>query len=284
MATGSFSSAPTNASDVAFRAWGLPIETALTVLGGLIKTADTGQIDWATVLAPVAINTKKGYIILRYDDTLQATAPVFIRIDFGSGTVIANPALWLTIGTGSDGSGNITNVIYAESQILSTSSASPQTSYYSVSTNRFLLYLWPPVSGCVMISLERSHGTDGLDTAEGLHILRYTGSGWKNKFIFMSGIATTEYSAVACGMAPFGSGISAPDVNAYVIRTYSPREMGPIKNILVNFIGDFAYNSVFSIACWDGVTRNYRSQYSVTYPTTLVNASGQQVTSLFLME
>lgn len=63
-------------TDAAFRTWGLAYNAKLAA-AGLVQTADTGQIDWATVLAATAINTVQGYEIWRFDDALQATVPVF---------------------------------------------------------------------------------------------------------------------------------------------------------------------------------------------------------------
>lgn len=98
-------------TDAKFRTWGLACSTALQACG-LTKTTDTGQVNWATVTKPVAINTKatSGYEIYRFADTLQSTKPVFLRIDFGSGGVASgnSPCTWLTVGTGTDGAGTIT--------------------------------------------------------------------------------------------------------------------------------------------------------------------------------
>lgn len=96
-------------TDAKFRTWGLAMSTAMQACG-LVLTSDTGQINWATVTKPVATNTQAGYEIYRFADSLQATAPVYIRIGYGSGGVASgnSPATWLTVGTGSNGSGTIT--------------------------------------------------------------------------------------------------------------------------------------------------------------------------------
>src|SRR4051812_43985318 len=87
-------------SDALFRSWGSGLSAQFAAMG-LVKTADTGQIDWSTITTPVASSQKMGYEIWRFNDALQATKPVFIRIDFGSsigGSTI--PGLWSWIGTG----------------------------------------------------------------------------------------------------------------------------------------------------------------------------------------
>jgi hypothetical protein len=48
---------------------------------GWIRTSDTGQIDFSTVTRPTTTNTYQGYAVYRMADSLQATCPVYIRID-----------------------------------------------------------------------------------------------------------------------------------------------------------------------------------------------------------
>lgn len=96
-----------DSSDAAFRTWVAEIITQLVTTCGLTQTADTGQINTATVTRP-AINTAAGYVILRFNDTLQSTAPIFMKMEFGSAGTTSTPQIWLTIGTGSNGSGTLT--------------------------------------------------------------------------------------------------------------------------------------------------------------------------------
>lgn len=97
--------APTNSTDALFRVWGSAVSTALAAVG-LVKTTDTGQIDWTTVVKPTATSQSRGYEIWRFADALQATHPVFLRLDYGSGNyAINNPGLHVSIGTDTDGAG-----------------------------------------------------------------------------------------------------------------------------------------------------------------------------------
>lgn len=94
-------------TDAAFRAWALALREAVED-AGLVRTADTGQIDLTTVSAP-ATSAYAGYDIFRFDDAAQATDPVFLKVEYGKGTATTRHALRLTVGTGSDGAGTITN-------------------------------------------------------------------------------------------------------------------------------------------------------------------------------
>lgn len=106
MTTQSWNTVITHTTDAQFRAWGSELSARLAAIG-LVQTADTGQINWATVTRP-ATNTAAGYEIWRFNDTLQGTAPIFLKLEYGTGSAANTPATWLTVGTGSNGSGTIT--------------------------------------------------------------------------------------------------------------------------------------------------------------------------------
>lgn len=95
-------------SDAAFRAWGSGMAGAIQALGW-VYVADTGRIDWASVTRPGTTNTKAGFEIYRAADVLQATAPFYVRIDYGTSGGVQRPGLWLQFGSGTDGSGNLTS-------------------------------------------------------------------------------------------------------------------------------------------------------------------------------
>jgi hypothetical protein len=122
-------------TDAQFRAWVAAIIDQLIDIG-LTQTADTGQIDTATVTAPVATNTQQGYAVFRFNDTAHATRPLFFRLGFGSGSATTTPAITFTLGTGSDGAGTITGVLRAALQRNGTASAVGLTTYacYDAST------------------------------------------------------------------------------------------------------------------------------------------------------
>lgn len=109
MATNFYDTILESTTDAQFRSWGLAFHNSLIAVG-LTNTADTGQIDFTTVLIP-APGASGGYKIYRFNDALQASAPIFIRIDYGidaSGAAV--PQMWVQIGTATDGAGTLTGV------------------------------------------------------------------------------------------------------------------------------------------------------------------------------
>lgn len=174
MATATANLTPTNASDATFRAWGSGISAQLAAMG-LVQTGDTGQINWTTVLTPAAVSTSQGYEIWTFNDTLQATAPIYIKIEYGSGiTAAANPGLWFTFGTGSNGAGTLTGPISTRQTLTSTAYATNAlTCYFSGDTNRFSASLFvqgvgATISNCQYFAFERTKDATGADTDLGL--------------------------------------------------------------------------------------------------------------------
>jgi len=97
-------------TDAAFRVWVAEVIAQLIAVG-LTQTADTGQINTSTVTR-ASVNTSAGYAIFRFNDTAQSTAPIFIRIDFGSGpSVNTNPLMQLTVGSTTNGAGTIGGIV-----------------------------------------------------------------------------------------------------------------------------------------------------------------------------
>lgn len=96
----------TMSSDARFRDWGGSISAGLAAVG-LTKTADSGQINWATATFPVSNNTDAGYEVWRFNDPDQADKPVYFALHYGRGSS-STPRFRVTLGTGSDGNGTIT--------------------------------------------------------------------------------------------------------------------------------------------------------------------------------
>lgn len=77
---------------------------------GLVKPADTGQMNTTTITYPASPNLSAGYEIRRFDDPLQSSYPIYIRWEAMRAGVGTNaPAIRFRFGTGTDGAGNLTN-------------------------------------------------------------------------------------------------------------------------------------------------------------------------------
>lgn len=165
-------SASPQASTAELRAWGAAISSMIAAMG-LVKTADTGQIDWNTAgPAPAAGQSLAvGYEIWRFNDALQATAPVFLRIDYGVGSGLGGTNLNYRFGTGTNGAGTLSGasstvstggpVSYAAGTVL--------PAFCSGSPSRLALVTqWGSNNVTPLILAERTHDANGNPTADGV--------------------------------------------------------------------------------------------------------------------
>jgi hypothetical protein len=196
-----------NSTDALFRAWATFIHDLIKTTGGWTNTSDTGQVDLTTVTAPAAADTKKGYKIYAMADALQGASPLFMRLDFGSGAVTNQPGVWITIGTGSNGSGTITGVYFnggatTSPTVENTSNAATATNNYgSAATNRVAVMMGitnAAAARMLTFTVERTKDSSGADTGQGAYVFYY-GKGL--------GVGTT--SPISRCSAPY-SGVSNP--------------------------------------------------------------------------
>lgn len=202
MATTSFTLPGQVTNDADFRAWGSAISTALAAMG-LVKTSDTGQIDWTTVLKPTTANGVAGYEMWRFNDTLQATAPVFIKIEYGVGGGVTIQSLWVTVGTGTNGAGTLVGQVGNRYRCFSSfADGTGSISYISGANNRIHMALNASRnlsnSTGMVLSVERTKDATGADDATG--ICMYS----------MAAAATTSFAAQD-QVVPFTGTIPAQD-------------------------------------------------------------------------
>lgn len=171
----------TNNTDAEFRAWAQFIHDTFTLASSWVDTLATGSVDLTTVTRPLATQTTQGFKVYRMDDALQATVPVFLKMEFGSGAAALNPAIWITIGSGHNGSGTITGLLKARTQIAATAASAATTLYGfgSAGNNRVTFSLFPNSATSTVhigLSVERTKNSSGADTNEGLLVMGYGGA------------------------------------------------------------------------------------------------------------
>ncbi len=170
-------------TDAKFRTWGSTISASLAACG-LVQTADTGQINWTTVLKPGVATTKAGYEIWRFDDSLQGTAPIFLRIDYGTGSKVDSPQVWFQVGTGSNGAGSVTGVQGVSNAAPCNGNSGPISSNTTMTllfthTDGFLVAYSDTYSNGslgmspMFFAVERTRDqSTGAPTAEGMYVWR----------------------------------------------------------------------------------------------------------------
>jgi hypothetical protein len=201
MATANFNVAPSNASDAAFRAWITAFFNALATV--VTYVAQTGDLDPSTPAAPSATNQKRGFRCYRFNDGNQASHPMFMRVDVGSGSTTTFPSLWIQIGQGLDGSGNltvpVTGTLLATQQIHTNKAGSSTAfdSFVSASDGRLTVCLWPLFhlvnENPIAFNIERTPDIAGVQLNDAIHF-DYQGGSTKGQTTYKKDGRTTSIS------------------------------------------------------------------------------------------
>lgn len=262
---------PSNSTDAIWRAWVQFIHDTLITTGGWVDPGDTGQMTIASSAHPTVANTKTGYRIYRMADSLQGTAPVFMRVDYGSASNANTPGIWLTIGQGSDGAGTITSIRYNGGSVstptIAGSNNNATTTYNSygcASTGHVAVALFiDSVSAQrpLSFSLERTRDTDGTLNGQGL-ILMGTDT------VTGSTLSRQQYIMLSSGaQPPIEKGI------LFILSTANPSAFGsdvgigipiPMKGVaqppgigyMITRTSDFIAEAQFAVTIY-GVSHNY---------------------------
>lgn len=224
---------PACLTDAQIRAWATFIDDTL-VNGGWIYVSQAGDTAPGALLAATAGLQKKGFRVYRMNDTLQATKPVFMRIDYGSGGGASpwSPSVWLTIGKGTDGSGNITSVFITNAQSCPINAVQTGThpSYGSAASNRCTFGLFTDSTlYCLAFGLERSKDSTGNDTGYGLMHVR-------------SSIVTTDSQLRYADFFLYDNPVQPTEeqVLNYILSQQNPSETFPPGDVGVGILIFFA--------------------------------------------
>jgi len=101
-------------------AWAQAIVDALIAVG-IVQTSDTGQVILSTISALPLTGVSAGYMIFRFNDSMQATRPLYFKLTFSARGTSPNawyfPSLGMSIARGSDGLGSlvgsVTSTVYS---------------------------------------------------------------------------------------------------------------------------------------------------------------------------
>jgi hypothetical protein len=199
------------------RIWAQFIEDTFITTGGWVATTDTGQTLPASLPTTSGANTPQGFRIYKMNDTLQSTAPIFFKIWWGGGSFTGNGlSMWFSVGTGSDGAGNLTGVFIPQTQIANgnTSSSVTGNNYGSADVNRCTFATFIQATGAFHITfgIERTKDSSGGDTGDGV-LVAGTSNG-------QSAFGLSAYGIRAGGVQPV-----MENACAYILSVNNPSQI-----------------------------------------------------------
>jgi hypothetical protein len=253
-------------SDATFREWIQEIETSFTTIG-LVQTADTGQINTATATRP-ATSASGGFQIWRFNDSLQATFPVFLRIEYRTGSAATNPLVRIGIGTGTDGAGTLTGTAsYVPLDINPQSSQVTDTTRNSYWCHKPGVLAWDYKVGastqsCVGV-IARTVDNTGAPSGDGL-IAYHAGQSFLNtrylRFGAGAAVGTTVTSVAVASLChwPFDPTSSLVGADPQVATVWAPM---PRFTPFVGFCGildaEAAQGTTFTFTAVGTTSRTY---------------------------
>ena len=270
------------------QAWVAAWDSILTA-AGWVQTADTGQTASGSFVGTASLNTSQGYQIWRMADSLQSTYPVFVKFEWGTGSTANFPTFWITIGTGSNGSGTITGIIVPRGQygFVGATNATALPIYASGTTSRLTIYNFYSVTlnTFVYLNIERSKDASQADTGLGIlfHCFNGGGSGYHCYAPFTG---TTRYGVVAAmPLVPTYAAMGTGSDGASTIMVLPVIEFNMYGT--VNYgIGTLAYYNTdmttgnqYTVAV-NGVNHNYYALRGYNFPA-FTNWTGSALLMLY---
>lgn len=275
--TGSTASLTADSSSTAsFRAWGLAVSNAITA-AGYPKTSDTGQIDWATVTAPASTVTAQGYEIRQFNDSLQATRPIYFKVEYGSGASTSSPNLWITVGTATNGAGTLSSMAGYGTTLGARQSLNAGNTFSAVampclfggsdgSGLAVALFLNSGTAAGMMFYIERHRNADGTASSEGFCWGYAVGSnspstGWQ-QFLYQNIIqqgTTGSWPSLLINAVTGGLTGHTVGNNIYpmpIFTGFTPRLGAPSLVLAGVKAGEFGINNQFSMTHY-GVSRTF---------------------------
>ena len=257
----------TQTNDSEYRAWLTHVKSVLDGVNPTMftQTADTGQINLATVVRPT-VNTKPDYFIYKFDDGLGFN-PLYIKFVFGCGTTQAIANNSFTVGTGTDGAGNLTGTVVTPTLNSSNTFATTSfSSYACVKAGQVAICLlagavsgtWPDMA-CL---ISRFTDAAGNPTNDGVNIFGMVGSGvfWGMSWLFSPVWAVSTTSMSDIYVNPFGvasmayNGVIQPNPAFY--RTPHPRIFANLAHVLM---ADVPVGAEFQVAMVGSTKRNFKN-------------------------
>lgn len=264
--------APNIITDAAFRAWGANISSHLAD-GGLVNVSN--NIDWATVTTPGVINTKAGYEVWRFADALQATAPVFFKLEYGAGATVNQPRLHFQLGSGSH-AGNTSLMTGPLSPAntyrvaLTANSTNVEHCYFSSNTSYFNTWMFMNKDAAVLatatrtmgLSLERTKDATGADTGEGVLITCYDNTNlstgiWDCKLGMLLSGANVLENPTPIFVPGLGTGATGANVAVYpIFHAIGNAFHNPCLALLGYFNADITVNTTATVSVY-GTNHTY---------------------------
>ena len=261
-----------------FRIWTQKMHDAI-LSTGINDASGSGSITYGkdstafeSIAAPgTGVANVSGFQTYKFNDALQATHPVYIRIKYGGGSAATYPSLYVTVGTTHNtDSGSVSGppVTLTDDQYAGNGVMTDEPAYWMVAGGDNWLVLtgpaWEPGTAATadetfLFSVERTKDTNGDDTDEGILVAGVNSSAtyrwYTMPFVGLTPPFDSKWSTVVSNLSsPMTFGGRQMVCPLFPITGVKPY---PGKNILVTQDENFRDLDVIPISIYPDVTNNY---------------------------
>lgn len=281
---------PDYASLNAYKAHFSPLSAMLNQV--VTRTADTGQVNWATV--PTESSGVRDYEVFAMGGSLQATAPMFVRIDYIGGS---NGHVDVTVGTTTDGAGNLGGLVATKTALNTAAVSGPYTRWgWAAGDGSYLTFLCnldvnqTGAEGVGAFVIERVRDATGAPTGAGFHAWRWQRTsttvttfqgGWSKTFGAPSQPVNVDYN-MGIFLPDAGAvqssfiGLSSKAFPAYTYTPPFPR--GASKALLFSIPADFPRGRTLTVDHYGESMTFLTLNAAVTNPLPYLDSGGTAVT------
>lgn len=261
---------PDNSTNANFQAWGGALSAAI-LAAGWSKSADTGQINFASVTAPSGVNQVQGYEI--WTMATGGLTTYYLKLEYGSAASTTYPAIWLTMGTGTNGSGTLTGQLSTRFQIkVNYSSATTmQSCCFAGAADWFaccLFFDYSQYQYPILFAIERIRDSSGANTDNGvsIHAACYSNQFYSQVLPPSGAIwtlnSTTDTPGWAMQLPPDGTQttLSGSTTGICLVHPFKQYHLNPVIGLIgyYSYTPDISAYSTFTVSRY-GTNHTYFS-------------------------
>lgn len=246
MTTSSNNTGLAHSTDTDFRTWGAELSAMLTS-AGFPKSANTGQIDWGTATIP-GTNTYAGYEIRYLNDSLHGSKPLYVKIEFGTGSSSGRPQIRVSAASGTNGAGTLNGTAYLAAQAICPATGPGASSYYSAAcaVSGAAWFTWKrgySSGAATLFAVFRTCDASGAPTTTGFHFY-YTSSNYLYRYSYVLA-STNDASAYALFPGAFSNTITSAGYQVMRHFGFTP-DIRCVPYILSFYNGEVADQTPFT--------------------------------------
>lgn len=243
---------------------------------GLVYVSQTGDIGApGSITWPGSNNTSVGFRCYRFNDgTNQTTLPIFVRFEWGRGTLSAVPRIIVQVGTALNGSGTLTGQVGTSATLIVTAMNPGDTlvSYCAAGDGYFhLVTNFNPSSNSNtgVVIVERPH-KNGLPTTDGILVVTAAAT-LTRQIIPPSGTVTGQATSTNAQWQPNSTGqetVSGTNPSFWPMWYLASGKMRHTRALL------YAHARVAELTALDGTSSNNKVSFNGTPKSYLAMGDG----------